>query len=290
MFLNTNGSLLDTSTSSSLLSEQLDEILVSLHAASEETYSKLIGGNFKQVTDNIAAMTATKEYYGAKKPEVGIAFALNQLNADETEEMVNLTSKLKADYLQVSHYYHGQNAFEEDISFRNQPERGNARLNSIYNYAKILGQIRRKKITVLPKERPYLDTASCEDTQRCFEPWSTIKIEGCPEHKDSHYISVCNRIMLLRLNYTEFYFTRFHETLWNHPYLQYMRASVNSEGRNPICAFCKHPETASIRNIDNKEYRTRRDEAMHSFWEQAEAFSTSPEVKGLYKLTENPYK
>lgn len=288
-FLNTNGSLLDSGTASSLVAEQFDEILVSLHAAKEESYSKLIGGNFKQVIDNIATISAIKQQYGDKKPEIGIAFALNRLNADETEEMVILTEKLKANYLQVSHYHHGLNAIEDDISFRSQPERGNARVNSIYNFAKFLSGIKRKEITVLPKKRPYLDAAEHGTAQQCFAPWNTIKMEGCIEHRNSHYVTVCNRIVLFRLDYTEFNFSRFHELLWNHPYLQYMRATVNSKEPNPACQFCRNPENHKLRNTDNVEYRRRRDKSMRSFWELADEYYKPVEVKGIHLIKENPY-
>ena len=289
LFLNTNGSLLNSSIASSLISEKFDEILVSLHAASEESYSKLIGGNFKQVVDNIAIISAIKQQYGDKKPELGIAFALNQLNADETEEMVILTEKLKANYLQVSHYHHGLNAIEEDISFRGQPEQGNARVNSIYNFAKGYGNTIRKEITVLPKERPYLDAAVHGTAKQCFAPWNTIKMEGCIEYPNSHYVTVCNRIILFRLDYTEFDFNRFHELLWNHPYLQYMRATVNSKEPNPVCQFCRNHENHILRNTDNEEYRNRRDRSMRSFWELAEEYLKAPEINGIYLINENPY-
>jgi len=289
-FLNTNGSLLNSCMASSLIEAQFDEVLVSLHAATEDSYSKLIGGNFKQVVDNIATLSAIKEQYGDKKPEVGIAFALNKINANETEKMVILTEKLKANYLQVSHYHHGKNAIEEDISFRSQPEMGNARVNSIYNFAKFLGGVRRKDISVLPKERPYLDAAEHGTAKQCYAPWNTIKLEGCIEHQNSHYVTVCNRIVLFRLDYTEFDFNDFHKKLWNHPYFQYMRATTNSEEfPNPVCQFCRNPENHTLRNTDNDEYRRRRDESMRSFWELADDYYKPQEIKGIYLIKENPY-
>lgn len=289
LFLNTNGSLLTSSLSGSLITEKFDEILVSLHAASQESYSKLIGGNFNQVIDNIATISGIKEYYNDKKPEIGIAFALNRINADESEKIVQLTDKLKANYLQVSNYHHGVNAIEEDISFRSQPVWGNARINAIYNFAKFLGMVKRKKITVLPKERPYLDAIEHNTNKKCYAPWNTVKLEGCIEYPNSHYVTVCNRIILFRVDYTEFDYSQFHELLWNHPYLQYMRATVNSNEPNPTCQFCRNAENHTLRNTDNEEYRKRRDESMCSFWESAEKYMKAPEIKGIHLIKENPY-
>ncbi|MDD5453888.1 MAG: radical SAM protein [Candidatus Ratteibacteria bacterium] len=288
LFLNTNGSLLNSSMASSLITEKFDEILISLHAASEETYSKLIGGDFKRVVDNIATISAIKKQYREKKPEIGIAFALNQINEREVEDIVCLAYKLKANYLQVSHYYHGLNGMEKDISFMNMSPCGNYKVNAIYDFAKFIGHLKRKELTVLPKKRPYLDEEEPE-TPNCYAPWNTIKMDGCIEYQNSHYISVCNRITLFRLDYTEFDFNGFHETLWNHPYLQYMRATVNSKEQNPICRLCKNPENHKLRNTDNVEYRRRRDEAMQQFWELAESYLKAPEIKGIHIIKQNPY-
>ncbi len=289
LFLNTNGSLLDSTTASALVETKFDEVLVSLHAASEESYSKLIGGNFKLVVDNIATISAIKEQYNDKKPEVGIAFALNQFNERDVEDIVLLTDKLKANYLQVSHYHHGLNAIEEDISFRNMIPCGNYKVNRIYDFAEMVGDERGKELTVLPNERPYLDAAEHGTSKQCFAPWNTIKLDGCIEHPNSHYVAVCNRIILFRLDYTEFDFSKFHELLWNHPYLQYMRATVNLKESNPVCQFCRNPENHRLRNTDNDEYRKRRDESNRSFWELAENYSRIPEIKGIHLIKENPY-
>ena len=285
IFLNTNGTLMDLEMSRSMVENKLDEVLVSLHAATEKVYEKLIGsGTFQQVVENIKTLTTIKKYYKDKKPEVGIAFALNQINAEDKENIVEITAKLNADYLQVSHYYHGQNKLDRDISFREKPTFGNVELDYMYSFAK------QKKILLRPKTPPYLgnDAKSCSEPKCCEAPWSTIKFDGCIEHQNSHYIAVCNRINLFRINYTEFNFNTFH-LLWNHPYLQYMRATVNSTECNPICRFCKNPETAILRNINNEEYRKQRDMAVKEFFEHAEAQSIISNINGIYLISENPY-
>lgn len=290
IFLNTNGTLLNPGISSSMVENKLDEVLVSLHAATEKVYEKLIGGTFQQVVENIKTLTTIKEEYRDKKPEVGIAFALNQVNAEDKENIIELTAKLHADYLQISHYYHGQNKLDRDISFREKPAVGNAELDFMYSFAKLYSNIKRKKVSLRPKDPPYLgnDAKLCNEPKHCEAPWSTIKFDGCIEHQNSHYVAVCNRINLFRINYTEFNFTDFH-LLWNHPYFQYIRATVNSIESNPICRFCKNPETAILRNTNNEEYRKQRDKAVKDFFEHADAHSTISNIKGIYLIKENPY-
>jgi MoaA/NifB/PqqE/SkfB family radical SAM enzyme len=290
IFVNTNGTLLTAATSSLIVEYGLDEVLVSLHAGTEETYKKLIGNTFHQVLENIKTLTAFKTQRGAEKPEIGIAFALNQINAVDIEDIIELTAKVKADYLQVSHYYDVRNKLGEDISYRRQPQCGNAMLDWLYKYAEAYSFFKNKKIKLIPKSPPYLPTETESQTgkpQGCDMPWSTVRFDGCIEYENSHYVSVCSRIYLFRIDYTEFDFNEFNK-LWNHPYIQYMRKTVNS---NPICRFCKNPETPGLRNVDNEEYRKQRDEAIESFFKQAadHATTTIPEIKGIYILRENPY-
>lgn len=290
LFLNTNGVLMKSGISSSMVENELDEVLVSVHAGTEETYQKLIGETFNQVVENVKTLTAIKRQYRDSKPEVGIAFALNKINEPDKEKIIELTAKVNANYLQISHYYDVKNKLDGDISFRSQPICGNVALDWMYAYAKLYSNVKRKKIKLLPKDPPYLDKKAepCGASKFCDAPWSTIKFDGCIEHRNSHYVSPCSRIYLFRVDYTEFDFNDFHR-LWNHPYLQYMRETVNSTESNPICRFCKNPNTPALRNMNNEEYRKRRDKAVREFLDMASDRSEIPEIKGLYMLKKNPY-
>jgi len=117
-------------------------------------------------------------------------------------------------------------------------------------------------------------------------PWNSIKFKGCLEYENSHYIGVCNRIILFRLNYKEFN-GDFHKDIWNHELFRFFRRNVMN---NPICKFCRNPETPKLRCIDNRKYQIERDVAVNNFFKMAFNRIKVKERKGIYLFTENPYK
>ncbi len=285
LFLNTNGTMLNCEMIvNTLINYGFDDVLVSLHAANEETYRKLIGGDFKKVLENVRKLVYMKRHLGADKPLVGIAFALNKCNAVDVEDFVNMAASLGVDYIAVTNYYHVRNKFTEDISYFSKPNEGNALLTWMYQLA------RAKGIMVVPEEPPYINRpkkSACAPA-KCREPWRSIKFEGCLDYENSHYVTVCNRINIFRVDYTEFDFNNFG-ALWNHPVLQYMRRTV---GTNLLCAFCKSGDTAAIRCTDNEGYRELRDKAICEFLAQArnKCKFDIERVPGLYLLDNNPYR
>lgn len=293
LFLNTNGILLNQTVADTMIKYGFDDVLISFHAGSEEVYGKLVGDNFGQLLRNVEYLLKRKKEFRKTKPLVGLAFALNKINSIDIEKFINLAAELGVDYIAVNHYYDVRNKLDKDVSFYFDPEEGNRILNRMYE----LG--RAKGINLFPKKQPYLP-ASAElnniiknneiKKRKCYAPWTNIKFEGCIEHKDSHYITVCNRIVLFRINYKEYDMESKFDLVWNHPVLQYMRKTVNSNEPNPICAFCKNFSTAAIRCIDNERYRELRDKATQDFFQQVKKNYNMPEIDGLYLLDETPYQ
>ena len=282
LFINTNGTMLYPDISPAILSN-VDDVLISVHAGTRETYAKLVGDGFERVVANIRHLVTAREISLKQKPKIGLAFALNIINATDIESFVNLAQELGVDYVAVSHYYHVRNKFGAlDISYNSHPLDGNAFINWLYLLAK------QKGIAVQPEHPPYLPQHPSK--KQCIAPWSTIKFEGCMEYENSHYIAVCNRIVLFRLDYSEYDFSSGVNAIQNHPVLQYMRGTVNSECTNEICAFCKDESTPQLRCINNEEYRHRRDGATKEFFKHAREHFDMPEIKGLYLLEETPYE
>ncbi|MFX1384253.1 MAG: hypothetical protein ACFFBP_17595, partial [Promethearchaeota archaeon] len=120
----------------------------------------------------------------------------------------------------------------------------------------------------------------------CDRPWKSLKFKGCVEYENSHYISICNRIILFRLNYKEFE-GDFLRDIWNHEILRYFRRTVMN---NPICHFCKDLNTPRLRCINNREYQIKRDIAVKAFFDEFYKMNITKEIKGIYEITENPYK
>lgn len=292
LFVNTNGILLDEKVADTMVKYGFDDALISIHAGKKETYKELTGANFNKLVDNIRYIVERKKEGGKNKPLIGAAFALNRINASDIEDFMNLAANLDVDYVALFHYYDVRNKLPKTVSLYFDPEEGNKLVNKMYELAKSYG------INIQPSEPPYLpgkeetEKAMKEeeiDNRKCYEPWTTIKFKGCIEHPNSHYITVCNRIMLFRINYKEYDIENDFDFIWNHPLLQYMRETVNSDDLNPICAFCRNRATPILRCVDNKRYRELRDEAMREFYYEARRSYDLPEKKGLYLLDKNPY-
>lgn len=293
LFINTNGILLDKNVADTMVEYGFDDALISVHAGSEDVYNRLVGGNFRKLIGNIEYLTDKKKELDKKLPLVGLAFALNRINAVDIEDFINLSVKLSVDYIAVNHYYDVRNKLDKNVSFYFDPAEGNHVIGMMYELAKDKG------LNIFPSAPPYLPMPNEVEKiskngiiskKTCYEPWTTIKFKGCVEYPDCHYITVCNRIMLFRMNYNEFNIKNDFDLIWNHPVLQYMRETIKSGDLNPICAFCKNPSTPIIRSMDNEKYRELRDDAVRKFFQEVKREYDLPEIHGLYPLDRNPYE
>jgi hypothetical protein len=114
------------------------------------------------------------------------------------------------------------------------------------------------------------------------------------DEKDCFYVGICNRIELFKLNYKKMSLNNKEDfnNLWNHPILQYLRKTVNSESGdiNPICKYCKNFNREILRNISQEEYSRVRDEAVRNFFSSARKKRIEfNKIEGLEVLSENPY-
>ncbi|ODS40538.1 MAG: hypothetical protein A7315_02575 [Candidatus Altiarchaeales archaeon WOR_SM1_79] len=292
--VNTNGTLLNEDIANVMVEYGFDDVLVSIHAGKEETYNKLVGGDYQKLLSNIEYLAKRKNELNRSKHSIGFTFALNKINSVDAEAYVRLAKKIGVDYIQTGHYYDVRNKLPNDVSFYFNPEEGNRILDRIYNLAQSLD------MPIRPATPPYLHSQEeiCRmlkgdgiiGTHQCYEPWTTIKFKGCVEHPNSHYITPCNRIMLFRINYKEYNMKDGFNFIWNHPTLQYLRKTANSTELNPICAFCRNSTTPIIRCVDNKRYRRLRDNAVREFFSEVRRNYDIPQKYGLYLLDKNPYE
>ena len=293
LFVNTNGTLLDAGVADAMVECEFDDVLISMHAGTEEIYKRLTGGNFNKLVENIRYLVVKKKAEGKSKPQIGAAFAPNQINASDVDAFMALAADLGIDYVALFHYYDVRNKLPKTVSLYFNPEEGNKAVDRMYDLAKSYG------MKIQPSEPPYLPSkekiekaikgGEGIDNRKCNMPWTSIKFEGCVEYPDSHYITVCNRIVLFRINYKEYDIENGFDFIWNHPLMWYMRETANSDELNPICAFCRNRATPTLRCVDNEKYRKLRDEAMLNFYCEAKKRYDLPERKGLYLLEKNPY-
>ena len=288
----TNGLLINEEIAQELIRAKFDSLLFSIHAGDSEMYAHLQGGDFDQVLSNMESIVTLKKRENCAYPLIYINYMLNQMTAHSVKDLMKLVKGIGVDAFVMNHYYDCRNALNRAISFYFDVERCNELLKDAYGYAKEIG------LTMLPTQPPYLANmgeGNDEDVPcgSCQVPWTTIKFKGCVEHENGEYLGVCNRIILFRLDYKEFYEdgrNSFHKDIWNSKLLQFFRETVNSKESNPVCRFCRDPDTARIRCLDNLEYSRLRDQAIKDFFTEFSSRYEAKPVRGLILLEENPYK
>lgn len=92
---NTNGLLLKSDLSKDLVKSGLDEIYISIDAATKATYNKVRTGlDFQKVKSNIINLSKIKKKNAASKPKIIVDFLESSLNFTETERFINDWEKI----------------------------------------------------------------------------------------------------------------------------------------------------------------------------------------------------
>ncbi|MFX0135451.1 MAG: radical SAM protein, partial [Candidatus Hodarchaeota archaeon] len=280
----TNGYFLDKLTAKKLVEMRFNHLVVSLHSGEEQNYMELQGGNFNKIIDNLKCLIEIREKKGFNKPLVSINTLIFSLNQHTILPLIKKMKEIKVDEINIVHYYASRNKLNHKASFYNDPEKANLFLKEIYGYANSLN------FKLTPENPSFLDFSIniniSSDSHICENPWKEIKFKGCVEFENSHYITVCNRILLFRLNYKEFE-GDFINDIWNHEIIRYFRKNLMN---NPICQFCQDSNTPKLRCLDNKKYQILRDKTVREFFAKAMKDIKIKSRKGIYMLDKNPYE
>lgn len=87
---NTNGTLLNQKLAKDIIKSGLDELYISVDAATKKTYQKIrIGLNYNQVQKNIKYITKLKKQLKSDKPKIILDFLEFNLNKTETQKFIN---------------------------------------------------------------------------------------------------------------------------------------------------------------------------------------------------------
>ncbi|MHA1758626.1 MAG: radical SAM protein [Promethearchaeota archaeon] len=279
----TNGSLLNKYIANELVKIGFDNILISIHSGDAKIYHQLQGGNFNEIINNLKNFTDIKKNRSLKLPKIKINCFLSTINARTIKNLLKILNEIGIKEINLYHYYASRNLIRQKVSFYFYPKDGNKILKCLYDYANSLN------LTLTPKKPQYITETTTKIPKKkklCKNPWNVLKFKGCVEHENSHYVTVCNRILLFRLNYVEFE-GDFLKDVWNHEIIRYLRKNVL---KNPICQFCRDPFTPKLRCINNKEYQIKRDIAVKNFFKEVFNTIKIKERKGIYLFNENPYK
>ena len=96
--LSTNSNFLTKEIASRLINSELDELIISLDGASEETYKKYrVGGNFKKVIESIKFFVSEKKRLGKKFPHLRLQFIIMKHNEHEIQKIKSLAKEMGVD-------------------------------------------------------------------------------------------------------------------------------------------------------------------------------------------------
>lgn len=101
--INTNLTVLDEKRLAKLVASQLKVINVSLDAARPETYKKIRGFSFEEVTGNIRRFVAARQAAGKAFPHLYMNMTLMRSNIEEVLEFIELASSMGADRIYFWH-------------------------------------------------------------------------------------------------------------------------------------------------------------------------------------------
>jgi MoaA/NifB/PqqE/SkfB family radical SAM enzyme len=90
-----------------LIESGLDELRVSLDAATPETYRAIRGvPRFDRVVENVAALAALKKRLGAATPKISLWFTVMKRNVGELPDFIRLAAKMGAAHVNVQRLVH----------------------------------------------------------------------------------------------------------------------------------------------------------------------------------------
>jgi MoaA/NifB/PqqE/SkfB family radical SAM enzyme len=103
--VSSNGLLIDSRLNKALIESGLDQLIVSVDAATDKTYSLMRhGGDFSKLISNIRDMAKQKKELKSKKPFLELQFIVTKDNENEIKEFISLVRTLKADNIKFKSY------------------------------------------------------------------------------------------------------------------------------------------------------------------------------------------
>lgn len=269
--ITTNGRLMTPDIVDVLLQNGPLYITFSLHAATEEVYSKVMGNGFDKVIQNIRYFS--QKAAGRHNISSVFNYGLGKFNYQDADKIVSLARELNIRTVHMYPYYKSPNKFMDDVSLYANPDLANHALESAYKLAAKLGQ------KMSPEQpayiQPYEEISEKESTYMggCRAPYEDLIMKSTPTLENKISFGVCNRIVLFVAELNMEIDPSDMKWMWHHPALEALR---HSDEIPSICKFCKNPSTASLRSLDYEEYKRRRDAAVKEHLSKWQTDKVSP--------------
>jgi|SRR5208337_908022 len=205
-----------------LVGSGLDELIVSLDGATEETYNEYRrGGNFDHVVRNLNLLVRKKKELGSARPKIVWQFLVFKHNAHEVSQAKALARNIGVDSIDI---------FSAQLGGPGQtPYTGAANTSDLI--ARWLSPDRR-----FIREFDYFSPEGYLSPHKCYFLWKTLTVnwEGA--------VSPCCCVYDMSTDFGDLTRQTLH-SIWNNDLYRASRAlfgkSANSAGRRSICEVCK---------------------------------------------------
>ncbi|MDD5617540.1 MAG: radical SAM protein [Candidatus Omnitrophica bacterium] len=206
--LGTNGMLITKDIAEKIIDSQLEKLVISVDAATQETYQKnRPGGDFNILIKNIEALVLEKKKRHSKTPFIAIQMIVMKNNEHEIENFKNLAKDLGVDKYVLTMFW--------EQSLGKSP--GEKATSNLHPYRK--------------KYKNLLETDSLVG-KSCRWAWS-----GSIINWDGTVVPCC-------YDYNETYkignvFNEPFKNLWNNQKYRYLRKEIKNGRKNiPLCSIC----------------------------------------------------
>lgn len=134
----TNGVLLTPVLMSCLIELDLDELNVSVNAATQDSYEKVNRqyrkDGLQKILDVVATGAREKRHLGKNKPEICLSFVLTRVNSREAFDMARISGECGADKVNYLNVYYVTDATAELLMTGEQFDEFNGRLGEIKRF------------------------------------------------------------------------------------------------------------------------------------------------------------
>lgn len=219
-----NGSLLTDSMCESIVRNRIGHIKFSIDAGSAKTYKHIRGGNFTRVVTGVAKISEYKRALGVSDPVMHFNFLLMRSNMHELPKLLTIAREVGV--VQINVFYPNcltEEMVDECVYFCQ--DESDAWLRQSRTLAEHIGV----GLRLPPLFSEAADTTAESDGRFCADPWTKLLVDVDGK------ASLCCAGPTVVGNLFEQDF----DALWNGPFAQRLRATVNTPAQPDYCRNCR---------------------------------------------------
>jgi len=167
-----NGTLLTPELSEKIVDIGLDDLTISIDAATKSTYKKIrVGGNFRKLIKQIKKLQKIKKEKGKQRPSIHFGFVGMKRNIDELPELVRLAAKLGVESIILQAMGEFNDTKGESLAYRHR-EIG----KKVYKEASKIGKELGVEVSLFPQDQFDEETIRIEPPRGIIDEKTKIEV------------------------------------------------------------------------------------------------------------------